>query len=218
MQNQKSSRRDFIKCSLTALLALNFGCTIKGLLGRDKNRAALIYGTKYGATRDTASWIKKGAGNTVDLINIENLNFKKAVADYDLFIIGSGVWIDGIHKRLKQFLSSESSSLQQKVVASFVVCGSRDTTEGGRKRIKRYLDQIHTPLAYKPALSNYFGGRVIVEQLTEEDREALTRFYKKYLKKELESWDRTEEKKAVMYGEKLGHLIEPYEVKASSAV
>ena len=212
MQNKENSRRDFIKYSLTALLALNYGCSIKGFLGSDKNRVALIYGTKYGATKDTAAWIKKGAGNTVDLLNIENLTFNKALADYDLFILGSGVWIDGIHRRLKEFLSSNSISLKRKVIASFVVCGSRYTTEGGRRRIKRYLDQIHTPLGYKPALSNYFGGRVIVEKLTEEDREALTRFYEKYLKKELKSWDRTDEKKALLYGEKLDRLIESHKL------
>jgi menaquinone-dependent protoporphyrinogen oxidase len=212
MNNTKSNRRDFIKYSLTALLALNFGCSIKGLLGKDK-KAALIFGTKYGSTGDTAKWVKKGTGANIDLINIEELNFEAALAKYDCFIVGSGVWIDGIHKRLKQFLSSESGHLKQRVLASFVVCGSQDTTEGGRKRIKRYLNQINSSLGYEPVLSSSFGGRVIVEQLTKEDREALTKFYRKYLGKELVSWDRTDEKKAVEYGKKLDRLIESCSVE-----
>jgi hypothetical protein len=53
------NRRDFIQYSITALRALNFGCSIKGMLD-DDHRVALVYGTKYGATRDTAQWIKSG--------------------------------------------------------------------------------------------------------------------------------------------------------------
>jgi menaquinone-dependent protoporphyrinogen oxidase len=212
MHNRKSSRRDFIKYSLSAIFALNFGCSIKGLLGDGQHKTAIIYGTKYGATRDTAVWIKNGIGHNVDLLDVETLDFEKAVSAYNYFIVGSGIWIDGVHRRLKDFLSSESVNLHKKVIAAFVVCGSQDTTDGGRKRIKRYLNQIHKPLGYKPELSSHFGGRVIVEQLTEKDREALTKFYRKFLKQELKSWDRTNEKKAVSFGKELQHLVEAYSV------
>jgi menaquinone-dependent protoporphyrinogen oxidase len=216
MNNTKIDRRGFLKksCtySLTALMALNFGCSIKELIGDGEARVSLIYGTKYGATRDTAQWIKNGIGSHVELLDVENLNFKDALRDYEYFIVGSGVWIDGVHKSLKDFLSSESARLEGKVAGAFVVCGSQDTTEGGRRRIQKYLDQIHALLGYSPELSEYFGGRVIVEQLTKEDRAALEKFYRTYLKKELQSWDRTDMKKAAAYGSELKELLGKYSV------
>jgi len=96
-----------------------------------------------------------------------------------------------------------------------MVCGSQDSTEGGRRRIKRYLKQINGPLGYEPALSRSFGGRVIVEQLTREDREALTMFYRKYLKQELSSWDRTDRQKALQFGKELNRVLERDEQKFS---
>lgn len=207
---EMNSRRDFIKYSVATLLALNFGCSIKDLIGGKEGKIALVFGTKYGATEDTASWIREGIGEDVDLINIEELVFKKAISSYDHFIVGSGVWIDGVHKRLKDFLTAEPDQLKGMVIASFVVCGSQDRTEGGRKRIQKYLDQIQVPLGYEPALTGYFGGRIIVEQLTEEDRAALEKFYRTFLKTKLESWDRTDREKAVSYGRELNPLIEKY--------
>ncbi len=44
---------------------------------------------------------------------------------------------------------------------------------------------------------------MIVEQLTEEDREALIHFYRKYLNRELESWDRTDPDVARLFGSDL---------------
>jgi menaquinone-dependent protoporphyrinogen oxidase len=218
MNNTIIDRRGFLRksCtySLTALMAQNFGCSIKELIGDGDAIVSLIYGTKYGATRDTVHWIKKGIGNHVELLDVENLNFKDALRDYEYFIVGSGVWIDGVHKRLKDFLSSESAQLKGKVAGAFVVCGSQDTAEGGRRRIQKYLDQVHALLGYTPELSEHFGGRVIVEKLTREDRDALENFYRKYLKKELQSWDRTDMDKALAYGSELKELLGKYSVRA----
>jgi len=43
--------------------------------------------------------------------------------------------------------------------------------------------------------------------LTEEDRDALSRFYKKYLNKELENWDRTNEMLANNFGDELKEVV-----------
>lgn len=205
-------RRDFLKYSLNVLIALNFGCSLKGLVGEGE-KVALIYGTKYGSTRDTAAWIQEGLEGNAALMNVEEMDFGETVSRYDSFIAGSGVWIDGIHKKLKEFLKSHSTQLQERVLGSFVVCGSQDTTEGGRKRIAGYLRQISSPLGYQPAANRFFGGRIIVEQLTDSDREALETFYSKFLNQELHSWDRTDKYKAVKYGKELEQVIEKYSVR-----
>ena len=86
-------RRGFLRksCtySLTALMALNFGCSIKELIGDGDAILSLIYGTKYGATRDTVHWIKKGIGNHVELLDVENFcNLIKLYHQASKFIDG----------------------------------------------------------------------------------------------------------------------------------
>jgi len=205
------NRRDFLyhtgKYSLTSLLAFNFGFGISQLVKADSQKIALIYATRYGATKDTVGWIKSGLNRDADILNIEDItHFQDITAKYDYYVVGSGIW-KGIHDKLVAFLTSESKQLQGKVLGSFVVCGSTTNTEKGKHRIEGYLNQIHLPLGYKPALNKNFGGRLVVEKLTQEDKQALTRFYKKYLNKALESWDRTEPNKAKSYGADLEKIL-----------
>lgn len=75
-------RRAFLKLScqggIGALLALNFGCSVRQAVDGGSNpRTAIIYATRYGSTLDTAGWIKKGLGNEVSLLDIETLKFQK---------------------------------------------------------------------------------------------------------------------------------------------
>ncbi len=204
MSEQKLNRREFFhktgRYSLTSVLALNFGFGISQLVKADSSKMALIYATRYGATKDTVLWIKSGLQRDVELLNIEEVtDFQALATKYDYYVVGSGVW-RGIHEKLVTFLSSESKALQGKVLGSFVVCGSTAATESGKRRIDGYLKQIHSPLGYKPTFNTHFGGRLSVEKLTEADKQALTRFYQVYLNKALESWDRTEPSKAQLYG------------------
>lgn len=206
MPSDLISRRDFLVKAAWSLAALNFGCSLSGLI-RDGSRTALIYATKYGATKDTANWIRNGMGGEVDLLNIEDISFPGTAKRYDAFIIGSGVWIGGVHNRLLEFLTSQTEMLDGKILATFIVCGTDGGTESGKKRISGYFDQFHAPLKRMPHMSDYFGGRIIVEQLTEEDREALIKFYRTFLKSELTSWDRTEPDRAGLFGKDAARLL-----------
>lgn len=204
MSSDCISRREFLsrayKYSSLSLMALFWGCDIARLTEGKEKQTALIYATRYGATKETAGWIHEGIQGPVDLLDIESISFSDVASRYDRFIIGSGVWIGGVHKRIVDFLESHKNELNGKVLATFVVCGTDGNTQSGRKRIDGYFTPMHAPLDRKPSLSGYFGGRVIVEKLTDEDREALTVFYKTYLKDQLRSWDRTDPEKAELFG------------------
>ena len=86
MENKQIYRRDFLKYSLSALLALNFGCSIRDLL-REEDEVAILYGTKYGSTRDTAAWISQGMDNNAALINIEGMDFENTLSIFKLIRI-----------------------------------------------------------------------------------------------------------------------------------
>jgi len=122
---------------------------------------------------------------------------------YDKFIIGSGIWIDGAHKRLMELLSTYTEQIQPKIIASFIVCGTTGEDHAGKARIEGYFERFHKPLDVKPALKRHFGGRMIIEKLTEKDRKdrkLLDNFYKNVLKKEFVSWDRTKPEDAEKFG------------------
>ncbi len=201
-------RRAFLKLScqsgMGALLALSFGCSIRQAVDPESNpRTAIIYATRYGSTLDTAGWIKEGLGSEVSLLNIETLEASETLSNYDHLILGSGVWIGGVHRQLKELLVKHSRHLRDRVIASFVVCGTRGDTESERQGIAGYLDQIHQPLGYTPDFVAHFGGRIVVEKLTKEDKAALTRFYNNFLNKPLASWDRTEPSSASQFGKSM---------------
>jgi len=200
-------RRDFllnIGILLTSASAYGFGDSIKPLIDEKRDKIALIYGTRYGATEDTAKWIAKGIGiSVVDILDIETMNFNETVNKYDKFIIGSGIWIDGPHKRLMEFLSTHTKEIESRIIASFIVCGTTGNDEAGKKRIKGYRERLHHSLSIKPKIHRHFGGRLIIEKLSEKDRKLLDNFYNKVLKKEFKSWDRTKPEMAEKFGVEL---------------
>lgn len=199
-------RRDFLLTVGIALMsasAYSFGESIKPLINEKEDKVALIYGTRYGATEDTAKWIAKGIGRSVDVLNIENINFDVIVQKYDKFIIGSGIWIDGAHKQLMKLQSDHTELIQSKIIASFIVCGTTGEDEAGKLRIEGYFKRFHKPLTVKPKIQRYFGGRMIIEKLNEKDRKLLDNFYRNVLKKEFVSWDRTKPEEAEKFGVEL---------------
>jgi len=199
-------RRDFllsIAVTLASASAYSFGEGLKPLLLKASDKTAILYGTRYGATKDTAAWIAKGIGKQVDVLNIEALDFSLILKKYDKFIIGSGIWIDGPHKRLTKLLSEHSVEMEAKIVASFIVCGTTGEDEAGRERIAGYFKRLHKPLQKAPLAQEQFGGRLTIEKLSEKDRKLLDNFYTKVLKKEFKSWDRTNPKGAEKFGSTL---------------
>ncbi|MEN8146688.1 MAG: flavodoxin domain-containing protein [Campylobacterota bacterium] len=197
------NRRTFLhfggKLTLASVAAFNFGCSLQPTIGEGK-KTALIYGTRYGATRETAEWIAAGTGREVDLLNIETLDFGQSVKEYDAFIVGSGIWIDGPHKRLIELLQTHKETMQEKVIAAFIVCGTTGEDEAGKKRIAGYFDRFYRPLGVKPPRQAYFGGRMSIERLNEKDRKLLNHFYNNVLKKPFVSWDRTDPESAKSFG------------------
>jgi len=199
-------RRDFLLSTgiiLFSASAYSFGNSIKPLIDEKLEKTALVYGTRYGATEDTAKWIAKGIGSSVDILNIETIDLDETIHKYDKFIIGSGIWIDGAHKRLMELLSRYKEQIQPKIIASFIVCGTTGEDDTGKVRIEGYFERFHKPLDIKPSLKRHFGGRMIIEKLSEKDRKLLDNFYRNVLKKEFVSWDRTKPEDAEKFGVEL---------------
>ena len=205
-EQENSDRRVFLKKiaagSLGLWAALNFGQAIAQRVPNHA-RIACVYATRYGATRDNAEWIASGINQDVSLFDIEIDAVDRVVADYDFVIVGSGVWREGVHAAIKSFVADYADHLTDKLIASFVVCGTQANSEKNKKRIEGYFAGMHESLPRAPHLYQALGGRLRVDQLNEEDRAKLTRFYTKVLKRELESWDRTDKQAALSFASKV---------------
>jgi menaquinone-dependent protoporphyrinogen oxidase len=189
------------------MMAMSFGNEV---LANDREKGkstALLYATRYGATRETAEWIRKGIHAHVDLLDIERVSFPEVLAGYDRFIVGSGVWIRGVHGKVLEFLETGRDRLDGRLLATFIVCGSADGSETGKQRTEYYLNAMHASLASKPPMSMAFGGRLVVEHLSEVDRNALAAFYQRYLHDQLRDWDRTDPAKAGNFGKDVDALL-----------
>jgi len=199
-------RRDFllsIGATFVSASAYSFGQSLKPLREGKSEKTALIYGTRYGATKDTAKWVAKGMGKDVTFLNIEEIDLDETVQQFDTFVIGSGIWIDGPHPRLIELLSRHAATMRSRIIGSFIVCGTTGEDEAGKARIAGYLTRLHEPLTVKPTVSRHFGGRMNIEKLSDKDRKILDNFYTKVLKKKFENWDRTNPELAEKFGGEL---------------
>ena len=212
MQSDSYSRREFLirtgRYSSLALTALLFGFD---LAARDRNverTTALVYATRYGATMETAGWIRSGLQAPVDLLDIEHISFSDVLRGYDRFIVGSGIWSGAVHSKVSEFFQAGREQLDGKLLATFIVCGSEENTAAGKAHIESYFNAMHAPLATRPPISKALGGRLVIERLSDADRNALSEFYLRNLHDQLRGWDRTDPAKARLFGVDISHTID----------
>ena len=200
------SRRTVLKIGASALLASLAARRFAGLIAEslaDDDRILLLYGTKYGATRDTAQWIADGLQRPVELVDIRDSGNPDGYGEKARFILGSAVFTEGPMRTMCDYIREHASVLNGRVVATFVVCGSSPDSEKGQARIASYLSQLNAPLRPAPTLSRAFGGRLMVAKLTDEDRDALTRYYAIARQQPLADWDRTDPRIAAQFADQL---------------
>lgn len=143
----------------------------------------------------------------MDVLNIEQVSIPEEHAGYDRFIFGSGILIKGAHPKVLEFFQTGRTNLQERLLGTFIVCGSADGPETGKELIGRYFGLMHASLSLKPPLSRAFGGRLLVDRLSVEDREKLTAFYRNYLNQDLRDWDLTDSGKAKAFGGDIDALL-----------
>ncbi|WP_157858139.1 flavodoxin domain-containing protein [Pelodictyon luteolum] len=207
MSYQSCTRREFLlKTAGYASLAISgwmFGRHLT-VYGQECRRStALVYATRYGATKECAEWILAGMGAPADLLDIERISYSDVLSGYDRLIIGSGIWANGVDQKILDFFEAGRGLLDEKLLATFIVCGSTTATIKGRAHIDGYFSSMHKTLSKSPSCSRAFGGRLIVEKLNDEDHKALTAFYRSFLQTELRDWDRTDPNQARSFGSAL---------------
>ena len=143
-------------------------------------KTLIIYGSKYGSTKVIAHWIA------------ERLNFKTTIKDvkeapspdaFDLIIIGSAVYTEGIMPEVRRYIDKYLDVLEKKVVALYAVCLDtqgvylKGKVYGGWEYLMPLIKKFKNP----PLHAALLHGEINPNKLDKEDYQRLMYFYNKVL-------------------------------------
>jgi menaquinone-dependent protoporphyrinogen oxidase len=128
-------------------------------------KAFIVYGTRLGATASTSEEIAKilrEEGLEVKVVDAKKERVKD-IAEYDLFVVGSGIAMGRWTSKPEDFLKRFRGELTGKNVALFVCCGNAAPSptampEEVVKARKTYLDDKVTHYGLNPVALGFFGG------------------------------------------------------------
>jgi menaquinone-dependent protoporphyrinogen oxidase len=130
-------------------------------------KALVVYGTRYGATANTAEVIAdtlKQDGFEVKVVDAKKEKVQ-SISEFDLIIVGSGIQMGRWTKEPEDFLKKFRNELSKKKIALFVSCGSANPLSEGEKKNKemadakrKYLEDKAVKYNVKPVALGFFGG------------------------------------------------------------
>ncbi len=153
-------------------------------------KAIIVFGTRYGATRDTAEEIAKilkARKFDVKVVNIKEEKVKD-IAEYGLVIVGSGVacgkWVNEAEDFLKKF----RKDFENKKLALFVssvepIYKREENNEEVTKMHKINLENRVSKYGLKPVSMGFFGGIIDFNRMNFLTRKGMEAAFKSPLQK-----------------------------------
>ncbi len=160
----KMERRTFLKTMLAGGGATLFSSNtyaLKLFPNPGKQKWAVLFGSRYGSTRDASLWISEGMGWIADLFDARE---NPDLSPFDGIIIGSGIYNGKIDQPLENYLTKNALSISKKIKGLFVVCGGGDSP-----RAQGYIDVLAKACQANPPLAKVFPGRLTLKLLNAED-------------------------------------------------
>src|SRR5512136_2970026 len=88
-----------------------------------KQKWAILFGSRYGSTRDASLWISEGVGGIADAFDARE---NPDLSSFDNIIVGSGIYNGKIDQYLETYLTRNSALISNRIKALFIVCGGGD--------------------------------------------------------------------------------------------
>jgi len=174
--------------------------------------ALICYDTKYGSTTKICNYI--GSGMKID-VDIKNIHEVKSFA-YDLFIIGSPIFIGKPMKSVEDFIATNYENLRDRKIAIFVTCWAMGTQYGASS--SEFLDQLrkHLPPCHL-ILERALPGKLLLDKVSERDQQTMKRLLRRLdtMSKEFNSqgiaWrDARDKKTAEDFGKEIENSLRNY--------
>lgn len=134
------------------------------------NRTLIAYGSKMGATEETASEIasvlREKYRFEVDVVDLKK-NPTPDLTQYRNIVIGSGVRIGSWNGRALKFLHNEFEGKKVAVFVSSMMAGNPNTYDGAFTKFIK--DVLGTHARFEPVATAAFGGRLKILGMTLSD-------------------------------------------------
>jgi menaquinone-dependent protoporphyrinogen IX oxidase len=131
-------------------------------------RTLVIYGSKYGSTRDAAEIISLVNGPakycTVD-------EFKPEYKEFEFIVLGSPIYQEKVEPSLLEFVDKNRDWLKKKPLSIFCTCLDKN---GGLDQVRSLENFIDTKALSLKAI----GGKLIMDKLDQEDLDLIKKFLK----------------------------------------
>jgi menaquinone-dependent protoporphyrinogen IX oxidase len=159
-----------------------------------KQKWAVLFGSRYGSTRDASLWISEGMGGIADAFDARE---NPDLSSFDYIIVGSGIYSGKIDQPLEAYLTKNSALISNRIKALFIVCGS-----GDNPRAQAYVDVLAKFCQAKPPLTKIFSGRVTKRLLNKEDYKIEEGVFKRR-NQPFEDYDRLHRSDCLKFGEEI---------------
>ncbi len=131
------------------------------------SKALIVYGTRYGATANTAEVIADTLRQEDYEVRIVDAKKEKvqSISEFDLIIVGSGIQMGKWTGEPEDFLKKHQKELTTKKLALFVSCGGANPLSEGEQKKKelddakrKYLEDKSIEFKVTPIALGFFGG------------------------------------------------------------
>ncbi|MDF1526027.1 MAG: flavodoxin domain-containing protein [bacterium] len=151
-------------------------------------KGMIVFASKYGSTAEYASLMAQKLGT--EALRASEAS-SDAVSRADFIVLGSPIYAYSVLPEMEAFLDKYQDLLAGKPFAAFVVCGDTlwnpKAGEGGNKN----LEKLTRFLPSEPFAVAVLGGRMLMEELDDEDESRILAFYEK-IGRETTGFDRME--------------------------
>ncbi len=153
-------------------------------------KALILYGTRYGATKETSEEIAKALQEKNLEVKIVNAQKEKVkdISEYELIAVGSGIacgrWVNEAEDFLKKF----KKEFEHKKLALFVssvkpIAEREGNTEEVAKMRKAALEDKVSKYNLKPVSMGFFGGIIDFNRMGFLTRKGMEAAFKSLLQK-----------------------------------
>lgn len=120
-------------------------------------KALVLYGSKYGCTRECAYLLGEqlGGADVVDICREASISLD----DYDTVLIGSSVYAGRISKAVAKFCATHLNILKQKQIGLFICCAQPD------KAMEQLVNGFPSELVESARAKGYFGHQPDIAKL-----------------------------------------------------
>lgn len=123
-------------------------------------KTIIIYDTIHGATEAVALELKKKIKDEVTLVNLENYVGDIKLDYYDNIIIGSGIYVSNISKKIRKFIDKNYSEIVKKNYGVYIC--SREEGESAKKSMANNFEISFLQNAFCTA---HLGHGIILKRL-----------------------------------------------------